>query len=105
MIIKSNSTNRTCWTIKKLDDNYNATDAGNDQYMFVSTILEKIKETKLKFSRGSVTVLQKNANYQEARVKLTNTQLTKLKYVAKSKTERIIRINKKTFKMENWRMN
>ena len=30
---------------------------GNDQSMFVLTILEKIKETRLKFSQGSVTVL------------------------------------------------
>ena len=34
--------------LKKLDDNGNATDAGNDQSMFVLTILEKIKETRLK---------------------------------------------------------
>ena len=27
------------------------------KYMFVLTILEKIKETRLKFSQGSVTVL------------------------------------------------
>ena len=27
----------------------------NDQSMFVLTILEKIKETRLKFSEGSVT--------------------------------------------------
>ena len=27
------------------------------EYMFVSTMLEKIKETSLKFSQGSVTVL------------------------------------------------
>ena len=43
--------------LKKLDDNYNATDAGNDQSMFLLTILEKIKETRLKFSQGGLTVL------------------------------------------------
>ena len=37
------------------------------------TILEKIKETRLKFSQGSVTLLKIIANYQEVRVKLTNT--------------------------------
>ena len=47
--------------------------------MFVLKFLEKIKETGLKFFLGSVTVLQNMANYQEARVKLTNTQLNKLK--------------------------
>ena len=39
------------------DDDGNATDAGNDQSMFVLTILEKFKETRLKFSQRSVTVL------------------------------------------------
>ena len=39
-------------------------------------ILEKTKETRLKFSQGSVTVLKMMANYQEVRVELTNTQLT-----------------------------
>ena len=43
--------------VKKLDHNENDTDAGNDQSMFVLAILEKIKETRLKFSQGSVTVL------------------------------------------------
>ena len=43
--------------LKKLDDDGNATDASNGQSMFVLAILEKIKETRLKFSEGSVTVL------------------------------------------------
>ena len=43
--------------LKKLDDDDNAATAGNDQFMFVLTILEKMKETRLKFSQGSVTVL------------------------------------------------
>ena len=30
--------------LKKLDDNRNATDAGNDQFMFVLTILENTKD-------------------------------------------------------------
>ena len=37
------------------------------------------------------------ANYQEARVKLTNTQLIRLKSAAKNKTETILRLNKKNF--------
>ena len=41
--------------LKKLDADDNATDAGNDQSMFVLTILEKIKQTRLQFSQGSVT--------------------------------------------------
>ena len=42
---------------KKLDDNSNVADAGNNQSMFFLTVLENIKETRLKFSEGSVTVL------------------------------------------------
>ena len=57
--------------------------------MFVLTILEKNKETRLKFSQGSVTVLSKIVNYQEARVKLTNTQLNKLKSTAKRQANKI----------------
>ena len=52
-------------------------------YNFFLTVLGKIKETRLKFSQGGVTVIQKMANYQEVRVKLTNTQLHKLKSAAK----------------------
>ena len=36
-------------------------------------------------------------NYQEASVKLTNTQLKKLKSVAKNKTGTILKLNKKKF--------
>ena len=36
-------------------------------------------------------------NYQEARVKLTNTQLNKLKSAAKNKSGKILRLNKKNF--------
>ena len=52
--------------------NTNGVNADGTQSMFVLVILEKIKETRLKFSLGSVTVLYKMANYEEARVKLTN---------------------------------
>ena len=40
------------------------------------------------------------ANYQEARVKLTNTLLNKLKSVPKNKTGTILRLNKKNFEDE-----
>ena len=36
-------------------------------------------------------------NYQEARVGLTNTQLSKLKSEAKNKTRTILKLNKKSF--------
>ena len=37
------------------------------------------------------------ANYEEARINLTNMQLNKLKSAAKSKKGRILRLNKKNF--------
>ena len=40
------------------------------------------------------------ANYQEARAKVTNTQLNKLKSAAKNKTGTILRLNKKNFEDE-----
>ena len=39
-------------------------------------------------------------NYHEARVKLTNAQLNKLRSAAKNKTGTILRINKKKFQDE-----
>ena len=42
------------------------------------------------------------ANYEEIRVKLTNTQLNKLKSAAKIKTETILRITKKNFQEEEF---
>ena len=43
--------------LKKLDKSGNATDPGNDQSMFILTISEKIKETRLGFFEGSVRVM------------------------------------------------
>ena len=40
------------------------------------------------------------AHYQEAWVKLTNTQLNKLKFAAKYERRRILRITKKNFQDE-----
>ena len=68
--------------------------------MFILMTLEKIKETRLKFSQGSVTILKIIANYQDARVKLTNTQLNKLKSAAKNRTGTILRLNERNFQDE-----
>ena len=68
--------------------------------MFNLTILEKIKETRLTFSQGSVTVLQKMANYQEPRVKLTNIQLNRLKSAAKNNAGTTLWLNKTKFEDE-----
>ena len=54
---------------KKLDSDYNATGAGDDQYMFFWTFLEKKnKEMRLTFSQGIVTVLWNLSIYKEATV-------------------------------------
>ena len=86
--------------LKNLDNNGNSTDASNDQSMFVLIILEKTKGRRLIFFQGSVMVLQKMVNYEEARVKLTNIQLSKLKSSAKNKTGATLRITKKNFQYE-----
>ena len=43
--------------LKKLEDNGNVTDTVANQNLFALMILEKIKETRLKFSQGSVIAL------------------------------------------------
>ena len=73
--------------------------------MFVLTILETIKEARLKVSQGSVTVLWKIANYEKAWVKLTNTQRNELKSGAENKTWTTLGITLKIFKMTNCLMN
>ena len=68
--------------------------------MFILTIFFKIKEARLSFSQGIVTVLSIMENCQDVRVKLTNTKLNKLKFASKNKTGTILRINKKIFQGE-----
>ena len=82
--------------------NIDGINADAAESMFILTILEKIKETRLKFPQRSVAVLKIMANDQEARVKLTNAQLNKLRSAAKNKTGTILRINKK--KISRWRI-
>ena len=62
--------------------------------MFVLMVLEKIKEARLKFSQGKITVLQKMVNYEEAWVKLTNSRLKILNSAAKSRTRKTLKIRK-----------
>ena len=66
----------------------------------ILTILEKIKETRLKFSQRSVTALQIMVNYHEVRIKLKNTLLKKLKSAAKNKRGTILRVKKENFEDE-----
>ena len=45
--------------LKKLDDNYNATDAGNDQSIIVLTNIRKNQRNKIKiFSRRSSSIIK-----------------------------------------------
>ena len=85
---------------KKLGEDGNTKDVGYDKSVFVLTIWGKIKQTRLTFSRRSVTVLLILENYQEARVKWTNTHLNKVKLASKNKKEAILRLNKKNFEDE-----
>ena len=55
----------------------------NVESKFILKFLKKIKETRKKFSQGSVIVLWIMTYYEEVRVKLTNTQIKKLKSWAK----------------------
>ena len=66
--------------LKKLDGDGNATHASNEQSMFALTILEKIRIEI--FTRKCSSII-KDGKLLEARVKLTNTQLNKLKSAAK----------------------
>ena len=43
--------------LNNLDDDNNAADVGDNQSMSVLIILEKIKQTRIKFSHESLTVL------------------------------------------------
>ena len=50
---------------KKLYNNGNVTDSGDERSTFVLTTLEKINETRLNFFQGRVTNLEKMGNYVE----------------------------------------
>ena len=68
--------------------------------MFVLTTLEKILKKQINiFSRKCNSII-KDDHYQEERVKLTNTQLSKWKSTSKNKKGAIIRLNKKNFEDE-----
>ena len=68
--------------------------------MFALMILEKIKERRLNFSRGSIIVLWKMRSYEEARIKPVNIELNKLNSAAKSKIAKTSGITKKNFEDE-----
>ena len=58
MLIKKQFNKQNSLGHKKLDANSNATYAeNNNEFVFVLTIVEKIKESRLIFPQGSVTFL------------------------------------------------
>ena len=65
--------------------------------MFNLMISEKKRRNKIKIFSKKCNSFIIIANYQEASVKQTNTQLNKLKSVAKNKTRTMLRINNKNF--------
>ena len=85
--------------VKRLK-NTDGVNADSTQSMFSSTILEKIKEKGMTFFQGSAAVLQKMANYEEARVKLANTQLKKIESATKNETGAKLIITKKNLQYE-----
>ena len=58
------------------------------QVVTVITILEKIKENETKIFSSKCNGLIKMPNYEEEKVKLRNTQLSKLHSAAKKKKDR-----------------
>ena len=68
--------------------------------MFVLTILEKTKETRLKYCQGTVTVFKKMENCKDANVELASIQLKKLKSAVKYNTRKTLRNNRKNFQDE-----
>ena len=65
-----------------------------------STDIKLSKDQILKLWQESVIVFLIMANFQEASVKLTNTQLSKLKSAAKNKTGTRLSLNKRNFEDE-----
>ena len=56
--------------------------------LFVLKTLEKVKETCPKFGQAYLPVLEKMTNYEEAKVKLTNSQLNSLIFKLKIRLEK-----------------
>ena len=73
--------------------------AGNGS-MFVLTILEKTKETRLKYCQVTVTALKKMENWEDANAELASIQLKKLKSEAKDKPRKTVKINRKNLQDE-----
>ena len=73
--------------------------------MFVLTILEKNKQTRLKFSEEGVADWKSIANYEEIRLKVTNNQFKKPTSAGEKKSTLHWKKTRKTFKMKNFLIN
>ena len=69
--------------------------------LIVLRMVKKKLKKRPKSCQGGLTVLQKMANYGEARDKITNAQLNNLTCTSKNKCGTTMRITKKTFQDEN----
>ena len=68
--------------------------------LMVHNDFRKTRRKEVKTFIRKCNNLNKNVNYWQARVKLTNIQLHKLKFAAKDDTEITLRITKKNFQEE-----
>ena len=71
----------------------------NTKYLYFNNFSKNQKNDIIIFS-GKRNSIIKMENYQEAKVKLTNTQLNKLNSAAKNKTGTILRINKENVQVD-----
>ena len=71
----------------------------NTKYLYFNNF-SKNQKNDIRIFSGKPNSIIKMENYQEAKVKLTNTQLNKLNSAAKNKTGTILRINKENVQVD-----
>ena len=71
----------------------------NTKYLYFNNF-SKNQKNDIRIFSGKRNSIIKMKNYQEAKVKLTNTQLNKLNSAAKNKTGTILRINKENVQVD-----
>ena len=71
----------------------------NTKYLYFNNF-SKNQKNDIRIFSGKRNSIIKMENYQEAKVKLTNTQLNKLNSAAKNKAGTILRINKENVQVD-----
>ena len=71
----------------------------NTKYLYFNNF-SKNQKNDIRIFSGKRNSIIKMENYEEAKVKLTNTQLNKLDSAAKNKTGTILRINKENVQVD-----